>query len=163
MVISSLILSQDHADIPDRCVSMIIAVHDDNGTDGATAQAGHGLQGELLIFGGLTGFDFQPPFKFIEDPGASPNMAGGALTNRADMLSPGSQAESAVERGYGHHICKRDIQRFGDESQALLREVPILALDILEDGNQALLLTLVLIDKGLDFFSFKGHYHFSGW
>src|SRR4030065_1976685 len=78
MLISFLILFQNRADIPDRCMGMIIAVHDDNGTDGAAAQAGHGLQGELLVPGGLAGFDLQPSLKFIEDPRASPDVARGA-------------------------------------------------------------------------------------
>jgi hypothetical protein len=144
-------------------MGMIIAIDDDDGADGATAQAGNGLERELLVLGGLAGLDLQPPFEFIEDPGPTPDMTGRALADSADVLSPRGQAEGAVKSGHGHHIGERDVQRFGDEPQAVFGEIPVFTLDVLENGDQALFIPEVPIDERLDFFCFRDHFYFSGW
>ena len=128
-------------------MGMIGTVHDDNGTDGAATEAGHGFQRELPVLGRLARLDLQPSLKLIQDPRTSPDVAGRTLADRADMFSTGGQAEGPVEGGHRDHIRERDTERSGDESQAVLREIPILGLDLLENGDQVFLLALVLIDE----------------
>jgi len=142
-------------------MGMIIAVHYDDRADRATAKTSHGFQGEFSILGGLAGPDFQASFEFIQDPRPSANVAGRALADRTDVLSARSQAEGAEERGHSDNIRKRDIQDFRDQPQGFFREVVVLGLDVLKDGDQAFLLALVLIDKGLNLFFFDGQCHFS--
>jgi len=157
MAVSSLILFEDRADFPHCCMGVIIVVHDDHRANGAAAEAGHGLQRELLVLGSLAGFDFQPPLELIEYSRGPPHMAGCALADGADVLAAGCQAKGSIERGHRNHIRERNPQRLSDEPQTLLREIPVLGLDLLKDSDQALLLSLVLIDKRPKLFFLQGH------
>ena len=80
-------------------MAVVFSVDDDDGADRAAAEAGDGLQGELVVLGCMAGGDVEPPLEFLEDPRAAPDVAGRAQADQAGVLAAGGEAEGAVERG----------------------------------------------------------------
>ncbi len=101
-------------------MAVILPVDDDDRPDGATAEAGHGLQGELAVLRCFAGRHVELALDLLQDLGASSDVAGRAEADEAHVLTAGLEAEGPVERGHATDVDKRHAQGLGDVAEGLL-------------------------------------------
>jgi hypothetical protein len=154
-------LLEDRADLPDGGVGVVLFVDDDDGPDRTATQAGHGLETELAVRGRLAGLDVKLALELLEDLGAAPDVTGRPLADGAGMFAARRQAESAIERGDPDDVDERDGELGGDLPERLFGELVVFGLDILEDRDESVLLSLVIADEGLDSCFVDGQGQFS--
>ena len=109
------------------------SVDGEDGGEGAAAEAGHGLNGEKAVFGGLAVVDAE----FGGDPGAdlrgALDVAGGAVADAELVLAGFGAFELGVEREDAFDFRGRDAEVFRRRQDAVVRDVPFAGLDELDD------------------------------
>ena len=125
-----------------------LVVDGDHGGKPAGAQAGHRLQGEQAVGGGLLLLlQLQVFPDGIVDGLRLTHVTGGAVTHFNNVLALGLQGEVFVEGGHAVYLCHADIQLLGDQLQNLGAEILKLRLHVLHDGDQMVALAAVGVDN----------------
>ena len=117
---------------------MVFLVDDDDGSDGAAAETGEGLQGESAVFGRFTGADVELPFELIQNLRSAPDMTGRPQANQARVFAAGGEAESAEECGDADGVDERYPQPARDQTEGFRRKIIVGGLDIKKDGDEVL-------------------------
>ncbi len=125
-------------------------VRDHDRTERAAAEAVLDLEGELAVGGRPPGADAELALELLEDPRRTAHVTGGAHAARDQVLAARLEAEPAVERRDAVDVDERPAGLRGDGLERMLRQVGVLRLDVLEDGDQHAALATMLVDDPRD-------------
>ena len=125
-------------------VAIGFAIDHHHRRQGAAAQAGHLVEGEHAVLGGLPVGNAQLLADGRADPLRPIHVAGGAVAEH-DLVGPhGFQPEIAIESGYPHHLGRAVSRPLGHMVDHFLGQVTIDRLCLLEDHDQAGVVILIL-------------------
>ena len=111
------------------------AIDHDHGGQAAAAEAGDLFQREETIFAGFAVLDFQHVGHGLGDAFRSLDVTGGAVADADHVLAHWLQTELGVERGHAVDLPLGAVGLAGQIPQRFLRQVAIMALDVLKQRD----------------------------